>query len=103
MEPALSRSPRPDSCGPAPHTPGRAWRIALAVFGLLAGAPLPAAAAESPTVSAIRARGSVVCGMQSDNPPFSLPDSQGVWRGMDVDSCRALAAAVFGDPSKITV
>ena len=41
--------------------------------------------------------------MQSDNAPFSLPDSQGVWRGMDVDSCRALAAAVLGDPNKATI
>ncbi len=57
----------------------------------------------SPTLDAIRARGSVVCAMQNDNPPFSLPDSQGVWRGLDVDSCRALAAAVLGDASKITV
>ncbi len=57
-----------------------------------------ALAADSPTLAAIRARGSVVCGMQADNAPFSLPDSQGVWRGMDVDSCRALAAATLGDP-----
>lgn len=57
----------------------------------------------SPTLDAIRARGSVVCAMQNDNPPFSLPDSQGAWRGLDVDSCRALAAAVLGDASKITI
>lgn len=57
----------------------------------------------SPTLDAIRARGSVICAMQNDNPPFSLPDSQGVWRGMDVDSCRALAAAVLGDASKVTI
>lgn len=84
------------------------WRCkALLVLGMLAGAGLPtidsAWAADSPTVTAIRARGSVVCGMQPDNPPFSLPDSRGVWRGMDVDSCRALAAAVLGDAGKITV
>jgi general L-amino acid transport system substrate-binding protein len=41
--------------------------------------------------------------MQADNPPFSLPDKQGIWRGLDVDSCRALAAAVLGDPARITI
>ncbi|MBV8912293.1 MAG: amino acid ABC transporter substrate-binding protein [Acetobacteraceae bacterium] len=86
---------------------GRAWRKIALLLGLLAGAVLPASdgaqAADSPTVAAIRARGSVVCGMQPDNPPFSSPDSHGVWRGMDVDSCRALAASVLGDPTKITI
>jgi len=41
--------------------------------------------------------------MQSDNVPFSQPDSQGVWRGLDVDSCRAIAAATLGDPAKFTI
>lgn len=61
------------------------------------------AAEPSATVAAIKARGQVICGMQADNPPFSLPDSQGQWRGMDVDSCRAIAAAVLGDANKIQV
>src|SRR4051795_10991469 len=78
-------------------------RMLTATLALLATSTLPASAADSPTVATIRARGSVVCGMQSDNAPFSLPDSQGVWRGMDVDSCRALAAAVLGDPNKATI
>jgi general L-amino acid transport system substrate-binding protein len=72
----------------------------LAVLGMSMGT---ARAAGSSTVETIRARGSVVCAMQADNVPFSLPDTQGVWRGMDVDSCRALAAAVLGDPAKITI
>ena len=73
----------------------------VAALVLLAGAAN--AADRSPTLDAVRARGSVVCGVQADNVPFSLPDSQGVWRGMDVDSCRAIAAAVLGDPAKITI
>jgi general L-amino acid transport system substrate-binding protein len=60
-------------------------------------------AAGATTLDVVRARGSVVCGMMADNPPFSMPDGQGVWHGMDVDSCRALAAAVLGDPGKMTV
>ncbi|WP_226382246.1 amino acid ABC transporter substrate-binding protein [Falsiroseomonas ponticola] len=80
---------------------------AAAALGLVmgAGAVLPAVAQApgSPTLAAIRARGQVVCGVQSNNPPFSLPDSRGVWRGMDVDSCRALAAAIFGDAEKAVI
>lgn len=87
---------------------GSNWRrTALLMLGMLTGTGLPginsAWAADSPTVATIRARGSVVCGMQPDNPPFSVPDSRGVWRGMDVDSCRALAAAVLGDAGKVTI
>ena len=77
--------------------------LAVAVVGALVLFGARGWAAESPTLAAIRARGAVVCGMQSDNPPFSVPDSQGVWRGMDVDSCRALAAAVLGDPAKASI
>jgi general L-amino acid transport system substrate-binding protein len=77
--------------------------IIPACVGLLCSLGGTAQAAGSPTLDAIRARGSVVCAMQSENVPFSLPDSKGIWRGMDVDSCRALAAAVFGDPSKIVI
>jgi len=79
---------------------------AILLTGLLgAGTALAqtAPATGSSTLDAIRARGSVICAVQNDNPPFSLPDSQGVWRGMDVDSCRALAAATLGDASKITI
>ena len=75
----------------------RRW-AALAGLGALMAAALPAGdalAQGSPTLAAIRARGAVVCGVQSNNPPFSLPDSRGEWRGIDVDSCRALAAAAI--------
>jgi general L-amino acid transport system substrate-binding protein len=81
--------------------------MAVLGLGVLASISLPAGdgahAQGSPTLAAIRARGSVICGVQSNNPPFSLPDSRGVWRGMDVDSCRALAAAVLGDPEKVNI
>jgi general L-amino acid transport system substrate-binding protein len=76
-------------------------RFLIALALLWAGRAV--AADVSPTVAAVRARGSLVCGMIAENPPFSLPDSQGVWRGLDVDSCHALAAAVLGDASKITI
>ncbi len=99
----------PASAGAALRTVAGLGRRCMAALGLglLANVGLPlsdgAHAQGSPTLAAIRARGSVVCGMQSNNPPFSLPDSRGVWRGMDVDSCRALAAAVLGDPDKAII
>ena len=77
-------------------------RLLLAA-ALLCGAVAAQAAELSPTLTAIRARGSLVCGVQAENVPFSLPDSQGVWRGLDIDSCRAIAAAIFGDPARLTI
>jgi general L-amino acid transport system substrate-binding protein len=62
----------------------------------------PAHAAGSVTLETVRVRGSLICAMQADNVPFSQPDGQSIWHGIDVDSCRALAAAIFGDPATIT-
>src|SRR5688500_12283154 len=55
----------------------------------------------SKTLEAIKARGELLCGVIGTSPGFSLPDSQGVMRGIDADQCRAVAAAVFGDASKV--
>ncbi|MBL6081563.1 amino acid ABC transporter substrate-binding protein [Belnapia sp. T18] len=49
----------------------------------------------------IRARGTIVCGVNQGVAGFSTPDSRGDYRGLDADFCRALAAAVFGDPAKV--
>ncbi len=73
--------------------------------GLLAVGSLAAEAraegSGSATLDAARARGQLVCGVSGDIAGFALPDSKGVMRGLDADSCRAIAAAVFGDPSKV--
>jgi general L-amino acid transport system substrate-binding protein len=61
----------------------------------------PAAAAPASTLDAIRARGTLVCGVSTGLAGFALPDSQGNWRGFDVDYCRALAIAIFNDPTKV--
>lgn len=53
------------------------------------------------TLSAIRQRGFLNCGTGSTTLGFSTPDAQGVFRGMDADLCRGIAAAVFGDPTKV--
>jgi general L-amino acid transport system substrate-binding protein len=54
-----------------------------------------------PTLSAIRSRGALICGSNTGSAGFGAPDSQGNYRGFDPDICRAIAAAVFGDASKI--
>ncbi len=53
------------------------------------------------TLQAVRSRGFVQCGVNTGLAGFAQPDSRGVWRGIDVDVCRAVAAAVFGDASKV--
>ncbi|MGA3402340.1 MAG: amino acid ABC transporter substrate-binding protein [Acetobacteraceae bacterium] len=54
----------------------------------------------SATLDAVLARGQMLCGIAGTVPGFSLPDSQGVMRGLDADSCRAVATAVLGDVNK---
>jgi general L-amino acid transport system substrate-binding protein len=53
------------------------------------------------TLDAVRSKGFIACGTNTGLAGFSQPDSKGVWRGIDVDVCRAVAAAVFGDASKV--
>ena len=57
--------------------------------------------ATSPTLTAVRARGYLACGVHTGLPGFALPDARGEWRGFDVDLCRAVAAAVLGDATKV--
>ena len=74
------------------------WAIAAYV---LAMAGFACAAAASPTLTAVKARGSLVCGVNEGLPGFSNVDERGMWTGFDVDFCRAIAAAIFGDPKKL--
>jgi general L-amino acid transport system substrate-binding protein len=62
---------------------------------------LTSASVSSQTLRAVETRGSVVCGVNEGLAGFSSADDKGVWSGLDVDFCRALAAAVFGDPAKV--
>ncbi len=59
------------------------------------------AAQAGPTMDQIRARGMLVCGINTGVAGFALPDSRGVWQGLDVDLCRGLAVAIFNDASKV--
>ena len=53
------------------------------------------------TFEAVKKKGFVQCGVNVGLPGFSVADEKGVWKGIDVDVCRAIAAAVFGDASKV--
>src|ERR1700678_1692917 len=55
----------------------------------------------SATLDAIKTRGQVLCATAGTVPGFSLPESQGVMRGLDADSCRAVTAATLGDIAKV--
>jgi general L-amino acid transport system substrate-binding protein len=70
----------------------------LAAF---AGTVVSGQAMAAETLDTIKERGHVQCGVTSGLPGFSQPDENGDWTGIDVDTCRAIAAAVFGDASKV--
>ena len=53
------------------------------------------------TLENVRTRGMLICGTNPATAGFSMPDNDGNWTGFDVDYCRAVAAAVFGDPDKV--
>jgi general L-amino acid transport system substrate-binding protein len=75
-------------------------RVSLVVTLALA-AGLTAQAASAQTLKTIKDRGQLSCGVSQGLPGFSTPDDKGNWTGIDVDICRAIAAAIFNDPSKI--
>lgn len=57
--------------------------------------------APSPTLDAVKARGHLECGVHLGLPGFSFANDKGEWTGLDVDYCKALAAAVLGDATKV--
>src|SRR5690349_7612764 len=58
-------------------------------------------APDGPTLAAVRARGHLICAGSDPLPGFAQLNQQGLWTGFDVDFCRAVAAAIFGDPIKL--
>lgn len=73
-------------------------KTVCAVGALLA---LCSAANAGPVLDAVKARGQVICGVNTAAPGFASADSKGQWTGLDVDTCRAVAAAVLGDAQKV--
>src|SRR5256714_7758719 len=74
---------------------------AVTTLALAAAVAFAASAATAQTINSIKSRSMVNCGANGTLGGFGLPDAQGSWTGLDVDFCRALAAAVFNDPAKV--
>lgn len=70
-------------------------------LGTLSLAALAGGMAAAGTLDDVKARGMVNCGVSTGLAGFSAPDANGVWQGFDVAVCRAIAAAVLGDPMKV--
>ena len=79
----------------------RALLTLTAAFGIALPALAQSIAAPGPTLTAVRAKGSVDCGAHPGAPGFGAPDSRGIHQGLDSDICRAIAAAVFGEASRV--
>ncbi|AVA21443.1 amino acid ABC transporter substrate-binding protein [Rhizobium sp. LEGMi198b] len=76
-------------------------KIALSVFLGAAALAYTASGASASTLSDVKAKGFVQCGVNSALLGFSQPDASGNYAGFDVDLCKAVAAAVFGDVTKV--
>jgi general L-amino acid transport system substrate-binding protein len=69
-------------------------------FGMAAALAATGASAQA-TLASVKQKGFVACGSNPGLAGFGVPDAQGNWTGMDVDFCRAVAAAIFDDPTKV--
>ncbi|MCK5167004.1 MAG: amino acid ABC transporter substrate-binding protein, partial [Rhodospirillaceae bacterium] len=70
-------------------------------MGAIAAVGMFATAATAATLDDVKKRGSLSCGVSTGLPGFSAPDDKNNWSGLDVDTCRAVAAAVLGDAYKV--
>ena len=77
---------------------GYAWRVIAAVMGMTL---LTVAGVSAFTLDQVRLRDELLCGVAPDLPGFSKADPEGTWHGLNVDICRAVAAAALGDSNKV--
>src|ERR1700689_4961036 len=90
-------------CANVPGRPlkGFAMKRLTLVFTVAVAAALSGESALAQTLKTVQDRGMLSCGVSQGLPGFSSPDDKGNWTGLDVDVCRALAAAIFDDPTKV--
>ena len=67
----------------------------------LAALAMTASVSMADTLDDTKKKGYLSCGLNTGLPGFASPDSNGVWEGIDVDVCKAVAAAVLGDATKV--
>lgn len=77
------------------------FAMAVVVGSVALSGATSAWAADGPTLKAVKDRGEVLCGVHQGRYGFAIADSRGKWKGLDVDYCKAVAAAVLGDASKV--
>ncbi len=73
----------------------------LVTAALAAATAFAASAASAQTLNAVKQKGQLACGSNTGLAGFGQPDAQGNWTGFDVEYCRAVAAAIFNDPTKV--
>lgn len=71
------------------------------IYGAMTAIGLAATAASAATLDDVKARGELNCGTNTGLAGFAAPDANGNWQGFDVAICRAVAAAVLGDPTRV--
>ncbi|NTJ64280.1 amino acid ABC transporter substrate-binding protein [Agrobacterium rhizogenes] len=76
-------------------------KFALSAFLGVAALAYTASGASASTLSDVKAKGFVQCGVNTGLLGFAQPDASGNWAGFDIDFCKAVASAVFGDPTKV--
>jgi general L-amino acid transport system substrate-binding protein len=98
------------ACGGAAPAPSGGGETVTVVETVVVTVEVPAAPAAPAvvapagygvTLETVKARGNLICGVNSQVPGFGYVDASGNFSGFDVDYCRALAAAIFGDPGKV--
>ena len=75
------------------------FKLSVAVVAIVL--LVTAGVAMAGTLEVVRARGALIAGVNGGVFGFSMPDEKGVWKGLDVDTAKAIAAAVFGDADKV--
>lgn len=73
----------------------------LALLGAFTAAAVTQTASAAATLESVKQKGYLSCGVSTGLPGFSNPDDKGQWAGLDVDVCRAVAAATLGDAQKV--
>ncbi len=76
-------------------------KLTLTATATLAAMLASGTALAGKDLDSIKSRGALVCGVPTGTAGFALADSQGKWVGLDVDVCRAVSAAIFGDSEKV--
>ncbi len=76
-------------------------RMIKPLLAAVAALALVVGVADAETLKTVQDRGKLICGVSQGIAGFSIKDDKGEWSGFDVDFCRALAAAIFNDPSKV--